>query len=53
MPPWTYSRTRFAKLSNVTLTPHVAAITEDYAAELAADIARQVAAHLEISLPQA
>ncbi|GLT11200.1 NAD(P)-dependent oxidoreductase [Sulfitobacter porphyrae] len=44
---------RFAKLSNVTLTPHVAAITEDYAAELAADIARQVVAHLEISLPQA
>lgn len=39
---------RFTQLPNVLLTPHVASITEDYAAELAADISRQVAANLGI-----
>ncbi|KAA2317295.1 2-hydroxyacid dehydrogenase [Pseudooceanicola sediminis] len=33
---------RFATLPNAILTPHIAAITEDFAAELAAEIARLV-----------
>jgi hydroxypyruvate reductase len=34
---------RFATLPNTILTPHIAAITEDFATELAAEIARLVA----------
>lgn len=38
---------RFATLPNTILAPHISAITEDYAEELAQDIRRQVAEGLE------
>lgn len=38
---------RFAALPNIILAPHISAITEDYADELAQDIRRQVAEGLE------
>ncbi|MGD9863962.1 MAG: NAD(P)-dependent oxidoreductase, partial [Pseudodonghicola sp.] len=42
---------RFAALPNTILTPHIAAITEDYAAELAAEIGRLVRAGLTVAQP--